>query len=109
MSFNLDIKPEEISKYLSEQILKSTIGDFIKEAIDSKLKDSWSLKSDIEKYVQQVIRNIIADMITGEFQEKIKEIVMNNLTQEKLEELGAIAAEKSVTKLVSTIQESRYW
>lgn len=88
----LQVSPDEINKYVAEQVLKSALGKTLEDEtnkIISKLKDPFTgfLRGLIEEHLLCILRNMLAQ---GEINERLKDLVKNELTDEIVLELFTI-------------------
>jgi len=89
---SLDIKSDDINRYVADAIIKSAIGDAVKEqvgkAID-KLKVSYD--NPLEKIIQAEVARIVSQMIQDEYKDAIKAKVVEIATEKTTDALvGAI-------------------
>jgi phage-related tail protein len=92
MEFNLDIKPEQINKMVSEAVLNSAIGTAIKESIKretSKLSSTYNNPIDdvINREIKSMARDFLLKDLDAEIRIKVNEAIKTRLTDDFITKL----------------------
>ena len=88
MDIKVDINSKQIEKQVTEAIIKSAIGEKIKESIDSMMKDGgYRIDSIIEKVVESEMKSIIRNTIVIEQNDTIKKLVTKAITEEAIQKV----------------------
>ena len=86
----MDLKPEDVNRFIAEGILKSAIGQKMQEAIDRVL-DEWSKKDGtfadpFARVIEGEIRSVIHTLLlNNEFKPRIHKLVSEKLTDDVLQ------------------------
>lgn len=79
----IKVDPEEINKYVAQKLIESSIGTQLKKIIDSNVQNICAgYNNPIEPVVKTHINEAVSQIINEEFQDRIKEIVRKQLTDE---------------------------
>lgn len=80
MDLNVNIDPKTIEQYLVDAILKSSIGDAVKESVNRVLKNcQQSYNNPIDAVINQHIGNMVREVLHENHREEIKEAVTKGL------------------------------
>lgn len=101
----LEIKPEDIDRFVKEAVLKSALGKTISDAL-AKLFAGYNSPIDdaIKQHVRFIADEVIREKFTGTIRAAIVAHVEKKVTPEIIDEITS----KSVDKMVSAVSESRY-
>ena len=94
MEVQVDINKDDINTMLVNAILESTLGDAMKEAVESAIKrlDSYDYKT--KEILDKIVRDEIIRLVNAEYSDKIKEHVKRLATDEAISDLAEKAWEK---------------
>lgn len=85
MDIKIDINPEQINQAVVDAIIGSSIGVQIKDIVEKKVQELGNnFNNPIQKVVDQEIRNIIYKLLQSEYQEKMKDMVRQKMTDDTL-------------------------
>jgi len=86
MDIKLDINPAEIQEAVSKAIIDSSIGDSIKKAIESLIKNEYKFNRVIEGQVESHFSAIIRDWLMKDetIRDKVKALISDKLTDEAM-------------------------
>lgn len=83
---NLEIKPEDLNRLLTETILKSSIGDLLTKNVQAMVdKLSRSYDNPLEKVIEQEVMSIVRTMIHEDFKPKLLELVRSKISEEMVD------------------------
>ena len=87
MQLDVKIDPEEINRYMADQILQSAIGEKMKEVVARKIADLaspsyYGKESPLEAVVSDFIRNHLHSIIRDEYGDKVRAMISEKLTDE---------------------------
>ena|SRR6185436_12204517 len=82
----VDVSPEEINKYLSEQIMKSALGTKVRVVIEEAIKDidkpkGYGEEGILTTAIKAVIRDEVVKLIDKEYREKVRKAVQEKMTE----------------------------
>lgn len=86
----INIKPEEIDKYVKDAIINSTVGKIISEKVQKNMQDiinrSWD--NPIDDLIRHIIRETVETLLESpENMEIIKQAVQEKFTQQHVNEV----------------------
>lgn len=91
---NIGINPEQIEKYIADQVLQSSIGDSVKTTIDEFINSKASsfdrktiFQKAIEKEVEKHVLLILKDLIS-EKKDIIKASIEANLSEKLIDDIA---------------------
>ena len=99
MEIKVDVNPEDINKMVSEAILKSAIGDKIKEVIQESVSKLGNWDSPMKKAIEEVVHKEIIRIVQAEHGEKIKMAIRALITDQLVEEVCKAAWDSFYEKL----------
>lgn len=82
MDIKLDIKPEDIEKYVGEAVINSSLGESVKNIIEEQL-NGWDFKRAIEEEVRKCVLGMVREALNDEAM-KPKLIAMKGLIDESV-------------------------
>ena len=87
MNLNVEIKPEDINKQITEAVAKSAIGDKIKESIKKEVdKMSSTFNNPLDKVVESEIQRLVIDVIRSEYQQQLRDIIKQKISEKFVDE-----------------------
>lgn len=93
----IKIDPKDVEKAVADAILKSSLGGHIQKALESALGTSWN--SPVEQAVKQEVYRIVANIVSAEYEPKIREAVKVQLTDELVQRVATAAMKSLLEKL----------
>lgn len=91
MEIKVDVNPEDINKMVSEAILKSAIGDKIKDVVQESVSKLGGWDSPMKKAIEEVVHKEIIAIVQKEHGEKIKTAVRAMITDKLVEDVSKAA------------------
>jgi len=94
MTINIDIKSEDINKYISEEIIKSSLGKEFKQILDREIRDFGWQKA-VKKVVNEEICHLLRQYLkTQQVQDQLREKIATQLNYKTLWDLSNKAIER---------------
>jgi hypothetical protein len=99
MEIKIDVKPEDITKMVSEAVLKSSIGTEINRVITEAVAKLGNWDSPMKKAIEEVVHKEIINIVTKEHGEKIRSAVKAMITDQLVEEVSKAAWDSFFEKI----------
>lgn len=89
VTFHVQVDPQQVNQTVAEAVLKSTLGEAIKKAVEENTKyllnKSWD--NPVEKVIKEVITQEIRRLVAEEYAEAIRQRVKALVTDQMVERL----------------------
>lgn len=89
----IEIDPEAINRYVADAVLRSALGEHVREAVSAALTRSSyggrsAMQDAIVAEVHQQVRLYARELVRTEYQDKVREAIAERLTPEKIGEIA---------------------
>jgi hypothetical protein len=83
VQLNLNIDPEEINRYVTQQVLDSAIGESVRKAIEKSLEPlSRTYDNPLEPVIRDQVFKVVRELVDKEYKTQIEEYVRQRITPE---------------------------
>jgi hypothetical protein len=87
MNLNVEIKPEDINKQITEAVAKSAIGENLKKVIEKEVESmSSKFNNPLDNIVTSEIQRMVIDVIRSEYQQQLREIIKEKISEKFVSE-----------------------
>lgn len=99
--FQIDIKPDDINKAVTDAVIKSSFSEKFSVAINKALDEAMSgYDSPVKKIAKQAVIDHIESMLsTDPWKEKINTIIVKHLTNDYVEKVMGNALDKALREM----------
>lgn len=91
MTFNIDIKPEQIEEMIVSAALGSALGDAIKKEIETVLGKLERADSPLRMAINAEIQRVFLNLLRDEYADKFKEEARRQLTEKVVGDVAQAA------------------
>lgn len=98
----LNITNEDVEKLVKEQLIKSSIGEFINKGIQESLMGYNSpIEASLKKYVTEIAEKLIRE----KYSEEIREIVVEHMSKVFTKEMMQKTVDASMDRIVRALND----
>ncbi len=99
MELNVNVDADAINKMVSDAILKSTLGDAVKKAIDTQLANlTRSYDNPLESVIRMHVADMVREVLRTEHQEALRQRLVAALAEKLSDEFIDRVCEKAADR-----------